>query len=557
VSARRQISLKQGLLIVVLAALLPVSVASIIQSIASWNAMQRTALYALRANANAIAERERDVFVVANRLLRAAAANPDVRNITGRCTTTLAAGFRGYDPLINFLRTDASARPRCSILPFDPHIDFTGQAWWEKTKRSRQITVSQPTIATIAKVPVIIMAMPLFDARGGFVGTISTGILISQLAESVESAPEADHGSIVIVANNGETVARSGAGLSFDIPMPLVASNGVARAPDGDWMYSIVPLSDQTLYVVYAQPRKKILSAAQSQLRASIIIPLIALILTLAAIWIGTNRLVIRWLAALRRWSNDFKRGSHVDDRTAFANAPLEFKELSDDLHDMALTIEGRTSELTEALAAKTELAREVHHRVKNNLQIVTSLLTMQAGRMTDPSAKTALNQTRARIVALALIHRLSYEQQGEHERSAIAADKLIDELCRQIRQSYRDRNEVELEWQSDAFAMSIDEALPFALFIVEATTNAYRHAFPSGRQGEIKVRFALDGEKASLSVNDNGQGYPDEPARVAELGVELMQGFAMQLNGSLDIRSEPATGTSLSLDFAAVTARG
>jgi two-component sensor histidine kinase len=550
VFAGRQISLKQGLLVVVLLALLPITFASIVQSLANWNAMQQPALYALEANANAIAERERDVFVVSNRLLRAAAANPEIRNITSRCNAALSAGFRGYQPLINFVRTDAAGRPRCSILPFDRRIDFTGEAWWERTKGAREITVNQPTIGTVSKVPVIIVAMPLYNADGSFDGTISSGIEIAKLVESVENAPEASRGSIVVVFRNGDTVARSGNGLPFQILTPIAAGSGIAKTGDGDWMYSVVPVSGQTLFAVYAQPRTQMLSAAQAQFRASIIIPLIAIILTLAAIWFGTNRLVVRWLTALRRWSNDFKKGDHSDNRPAFARAPIELKELSDDLHDMALKIDGRTTELTEALAAKTELAREVHHRIKNNLQIVTSLLMMQAARTTDAGALRALRQTRARIVALALIHRLSYEQQGTNERSEIAAGQLIDELSRQLRQIHREYQGIELKWHSDVLALSMDEALPFALFIVEATTNAYRHAFVGKSEGTIVVNLKVSGHMARLSIDDNGSGCGTGSSGKSELGIELMGGFASQLHGHFTLENGVEGGCSVILEF-------
>jgi hypothetical protein len=114
----RSISLKQGLLMVVLAALLPITVTSVLQSIANWRAMQDAAMETLEANAKAVAERERDAFLVSNRLLMVGSANPDIKNMTDRCDTVLRTGFRGHDPVINFVRTDASGRARCSILPF-------------------------------------------------------------------------------------------------------------------------------------------------------------------------------------------------------------------------------------------------------------------------------------------------------------------------------------------------------------------------------------------------------------------------------------------------------
>ncbi|HEV7233773.1 MAG TPA: sensor histidine kinase, partial [Sphingorhabdus sp.] len=354
-------------------------------------------------------------------------------------------------------------------------------------------------------------------------------------------------------SSNGEVIARGGKDLPFALPSRLDAGrSGTASSPSGDeWIYSVAAVSSNNLYVVYAEPRSKILSAALAQFRASIVIPLVAILLTLAAIWVGTNRLAIRWLTALSRLSDDFTKGNFVGNRAAFASAPLELREVSDDLHDMAEVIETRTNELTDALAAKTELTREVHHRVKNNLQIVISLLTMQSARMNDDGAKIALKQTRARIQALALIHRLTYDQHNSGDEASVMAQPLLSQLCSQLGHAYRDRRRIEMSCIADDYAMSIDAALPFALFVVEAVTNSYRHAFADGK-GRIEVSFVLDGLSACLSVKDDGIGYDTGPVGRAELGTELMQGFAGQLGGELTLASTPGAGSFAVLRFPA-----
>jgi two-component sensor histidine kinase len=376
---------------------------------------------------------------------------------------------------------------------------------------------------------------------------LSAGIEISKLAKSVAEAPESKTGSIAIISKNDELVASSGQALPFDLPADLRnGMTGTAKSPSGEkWLYNVVSISGDELHVVYAEPRSKIMATALEQFRASIILPLVAIILTLAAIWIGTNRLVIRWLAALRKLSDEMTKGNFHGNRQAFADAPLELRELSDDLHDMAQVIDNRTTELTDALHAKTELTREVHHRVKNNLQIVTSLLTMQAARMTDEGAQTALKQSRARIVALALIHRLTYEQDSGTSEPKVTVQKLLDELCKQLRYAHRERRNVQLSCRAEDHELAVDLAVPFALFIVEAVTNSFRHAFPADSSGVIELSFSLDGEGAILSVVDNGQGYDVDAKIGRDLGTELMQGFASQLNGTISFASSNAGSTT------------
>lgn len=538
------------MLLVVLAALVPISVTSILQSMTSWSNMQQAAMVGLHANAKAIAERERDAFLVTSRLLLVGAANPDIRDITPRCGDVLKTGYTGYDPIINFVRADPTGLARCSVIPFREGHSFVGEPWWERTKVGKSITVSQPMTGTVSGVPVIIMAVPVTDAAGNFAGTLSAGIEISKLAKSVAEAPEGKTGSIAIISKNDELVASSGQAIPFDLPSDLRnGMTGTAKTPSGEkWLYNVVSISGDELHVVYAEPRSKIMAAALEQFRASIILPLVAIILTLAAIWFGTNRLVIRWLAALRKLSDEMTKGNFRGNRQAFADAPLELRELSDDLHDMAEVIDVRTTELTDALDAKTELTREVHHRVKNNLQIVTSLLTMQAARMTDEGAQIALKQSRARIVALALIHRLTYEQDNSTSEPEVTVQTLMDELCKQLRYAHRERRNIQLSCSADDYALPVDLAVPLALFIVEAVTNSFRHAFPDDAGGKIEMAFALDGDGAMLSVVDNGRGYDVDASVGRDLGTELMQGFASQLNGVVTFASDSNSGSTTTL---------
>jgi two-component sensor histidine kinase len=539
-------------MLIVMAALLPLTVSSIFQSAATWNNMQQAAITSLRANAKAVAERERDPFLVATRLMVAAAANPDIRGMTGNCSNALRAGFRGYDGIVNFLRTDADARPRCSILPFDDNMSFVGEPWWENTKNSDKITVSQPVLGPVSKVPIIIMGLAIKDEDGNFMGTLTAGVDVSQLRQSIAAAPEAKSGIIAIASNSGELVAGSTENIPFALPVgPVGDRPGVVKSDNGKkWIFDTVPLSGRELYVLYAQPNAEIMSAASSQFRASILWPIAAILFASLAIWFGTNRLAIRWLQSLRELSNEFTKGNFTGNRQAFANAPSELADLSDDLHNMAQVIESRTKELTDAVEAKTDLTREVHHRVKNNLQIVTSLLTMQASRMTDDNAQSALRQSRSRIAALALIHRLVYEKDSENERGEVAVDNLMDELCKQLRSANPDKRHIDFGCDTENFAIPMDIAVPLALFTVEAVTNSYRHAFAEGVGGHIKLTFKREGDDAVMSVQDDGKGYDPENQSSTEMGSELMHAFSSQLNGSVTFSSQHGKGSLTTLRF-------
>ena len=129
---------------------------------------------------------------------------------------------------------------------------------------------------------------------------------------------------------------------------------------------------------------------------------------------------------------------------------------------------------LAEALALQADLARELHHRVKNNLQIVISLLTLQARRVEDPAARHVLDQARVRIHAIALVHRLLYE---DGETDEINARLLTQRLCHELHANFGNRPAIELACDADDFAIPIPVAMPFTLLIVELVSNALREA--------------------------------------------------------------------------------
>lgn len=249
------------------------------------------------------------------------------------------------------------------------------------------------------------------------------------------------------------------------------------------------------------------------------------------------------WVTKLREQAAQIINGDCPSGPQAFNRAPAGLAELSRDLDTLAQIVAERE-------AARKALAHEVHHRVKNNLQIITSLLNMQASRIENPAAREALGQTRARIGALALIHRILYDQNDDGSQATIDIALLISELCALFRLWNKERCEIAFSCHADPLAVPLDSAMPLALFAVEAITNAYAYAFPNRRSGTVVLRFDLGEDSAArLSVIDNGIGF-DSTANNQSMGRQLMLGFARQLGGSFAILSSAEAGTEARLDY-------
>jgi len=203
---------------------------------------------------------------------------------------------------------------------------------------------------------------------------------------------------------------------------------------------------------------------------------------------------------------------------------------------------------IEKALAEKTVLLNEIHHRVKNNLQVISSLLSMQA-RGAGAEVAAALTESQRRVKAMALIHQLLYEHS---DFSRVDLVEYLGRMCRLLAESFiATRNRIEVVFRADDSGMTLDlqRAVPCGLLVNELTTNAIKHAFPEGRHGVVTVAVArVDIDHYQISVMDNGVGIPHDLqlGRSKSLGFQLIPLLADQTGGNLKL--ERAQGTRFDL---------
>lgn len=206
---------------------------------------------------------------------------------------------------------------------------------------------------------------------------------------------------------------------------------------------------------------------------------------------------------------------------------------------------------LEDALKEKTVLLNEVHHRVKNNLQVITSLLNLQADYAADPRLRAILAESCGRVKAMALTHQLLYERK---DFSRLDLGDYLERLVQSIRSTYRatgNRIGLHLHAPDPDVHLDLERAIPCGLLVNELVTNAFKHAFKEERQGEILIEVSEGTEnQIQLSVADNGIGLPPETelAQGTSLGLQLVQLFVEQLHGTLLI--ERRNGTRFNIDF-------
>ncbi|MBI1356766.1 MAG: hypothetical protein GC160_20695 [Acidobacteria bacterium] len=191
------------------------------------------------------------------------------------------------------------------------------------------------------------------------------------------------------------------------------------------------------------------------------------------------------------------------------------------------------------SLKEKESLLKEIHHRVKNNLQIVSSLLSLQSRRTSGDEARRVFEESQARIHAMALIHEHLYRS---NDLDNIDFSTYLRELVGHILRLHAGpSSKISAHVEVGDARFPVDVAIPCALIVNEAVLNSLKYGFPAGGPGEVRIRFEQTDERSgSLAIQDNGVGFPADfdPASSASLGVRLIQALARQLGGDAEFSS-------------------
>ena len=208
--------------------------------------------------------------------------------------------------------------------------------------------------------------------------------------------------------------------------------------------------------------------------------------------------------------------------------------------------LEQLLAEQQKLLAQKEWLVREIHHRVKNNLQIVISLLNVQAGFLDNPSALQAIRESRERMQAIAIIHQKLYQPDTG---TMINLKSYIHEMVLYLRDSFTGFEKILFQLDIDDMELDVSQAVPLGIILNEAITNAVKYAFPDGKKGRISITIhALNEQDILLKIKDNGQGFPVDFNLMNNnsLGIQLMKLFAEQLEGELVLHNDQGAEISM-----------
>lgn len=560
-------SLRSKLVTLVALALLPVL------GLAAWQArLQEESVVSQRAAAlGAVSDlavaRYASLFEASRRLLTAACTDESVEQsasaepssaTAGRCGGYLSKLLAAYPgQYSSALVTDERGIARCASDPNAVGISFADRDVFEKVRSAKGVVIGDTIASRIAPHAIIPIAVPVIR-DGTFRGMCAVGVTLSALAQ-VAAQGEASGGTAVAV------VDRSGAAVGGDatamrrLPVPARLTEALTGAQPGFsdfgqdgslYEFRVQPVGGNALFVVVSAPvSAPPLDSAGAW--AGFWFVVLASVVVLLVIWFGADRWCVRPLRYIQDFADKVARGENITLSPPGPWSP-EMASVGAGVTAMAAAIASREAALRANLEQRDHMLREIHHRVKNNLQMISSLLNLQAGEIRSPRIRRFFGDAQNRVLTLSILHRHLYERSSW---SLVDFQQFISDLVRQISVGRTRGGQLAPRYHIRAPIMAVgpDTAIPIGLIVTEAVSIALTHDFSKAAAPEIRIETSERGEEVQLVIEDNGVASDDSasiPDGKGGFALTLIRGLAMQLGGEVTIERKPEGGNRVIVVF-------
>ncbi len=467
----------------------------------------------------------------------------DVRQGTATCRETLAIALVGMPFVSNLARVGPKGKILCSAHPIYVTADVSDRTWWKEISPGPELSAAGPLIDRATGQPSLILAIGLLDQQGKPDGHIVFGLNLNRLENDLNRR---------LLDRRARLTLVDAMGLSGDAQAnakdPIEVSRDNQRRT---WSTASRVLVPKHLAVRYAMPDEVLYASTFFHMATDIALPLIALLFAGAATWFALEYWAIRPIERLRGIAKHYGAGLVPEDQLGDAFEPQELLELHAEMIAMAARVDVRDRHLVQIAKQKDGLVRELHHRVKNNIQVVLSLLSLQARQLETPEERAPLEQVQARVTALALVQRLIVESDDPTHASTIDVQILLADLCAQIRRSYpAQMHRIKIECECEPLPIATDLAVPISMFVVDALTNAIIHAFPGEATGQVHVSLTMDAHRlVNLQVCDTGIGWAGTGPKLGT-GHSLLTAFGRQLGSKLTLSDFNGGGSCVGVSF-------
>ena len=561
-------SLRSKLMAVVVAALVPAV------GFAAWSTyddiMEKQAARdeAVSAAVEQTAARHRELIEGSRRLVLAACSTDVVQNVlkptatpadVDACENYLLRVLKGFpNEYSGMMVADDSGIARCSTSPSEVGLSFADRQIFRLVRERPGVSIGTFAASRLAPHTVIPMAMPI-AVGGEFRGMCSLAISLQLFSEL--SAVGKTRGPIPVVLVD-QTGAPVGGNVQMTLAMPVstrlasAIAAGQRRFSDfgqngSYYQFHIIPLAGHAIFAVAAMQLGQGMSSMLAELGRFALIALTAG-LVLLAVWLGADRWCVRPLRYIGEFAGRVGRGEDVRfvPRTSWAS---ELATVGEGVGRMAEAIASREADLKAGLEQRDHMLREIHHRVKNNLQMISSLLNLQAGEIRSPRIRRFFGDAQNRVLTLSILHRHLYERSSW---SLVDFQQFISDLVRQISvpRPGIERPSVRYHIRAPIMAVGPDIAIPVGLIVTEAVGSALNHDFSDVGTPEIRIDATeKEGQEVELAIEDNGVDSSQAsigPNVRGSFGLTLIRGLAMQLGGEARISGREGGGTRVVVTF-------
>ncbi len=543
----RPASLRGALIALLAVALLPAGGLAIGKAINTVREARALRDAALIAQFETFVDDERALFAFARNLLLY--ARDDVADAVGdaqSCNVMMERLARAEPRFHAAHFTSVDGYIRCGSGAFDEPIYVGDGAGFESGAMSPESS-ARVIFGRSSRMPVLVIAEPVFDEDGVHLGALTISISIGLMDALTKVGDDDAAARIALIPLDGVTsgpVAQDWGGQAWLPAEPWPRRGGAgpqiweAENAGGDaFVYVMGEVRDGGLVALAGWPADRLSSVLGAETALSLALPVFTWLFASLIIYFAIKQMVIRNLDRLAGLTERIRAGD-LGARAGFADdSPLEFVRLGHDFDAMAEGIEERDSKLRRAVNEQKLLLREVYHRVKNNLQLIVSLINLQVRDASEGEESRLLRQTQDRVQSLALVHQSLYQIGNLSEaRLDTVLEQIVDALL-SVRDASPDAR-AKIGLDLDPTPLDADRAVPSALLATEALLNAFKHTRfgQSEARIDIMLRSRVDGGFMLEIVNDVPSGAPENAATPSskKLGARLMQGFARQLRANL-----------------------
>ena len=482
--------------------------------------------------------------------------SPHVDNLA-RCTGIMRdlvalegnLSFAGFIPVSGNMTCASTGGPR----------SFAGSAGLIKILADPQPMMTVNPKGPISGESVLIFSNPVRGLDGAVVGFVSLSLphrALELRPTSLNAALDNRLEPLALITFDGEgTVLTSAYGIaaaSDRLPLNHKLTDFVGQEPStfrdtvtsGETRsFAVMAIVPGSFYVLGSWPSAITANASFVGFLPLWVFPLSMWLASMLVAFLAAENQVLRHVRALRRSIIEFASGNRLVDPPDLSAAPNELRDVGIAYERMLASVLHDEAVLEDSVHQKDVLLREVHHRVKNNLQLIASIMNLQIRKSVNPEARVMLRSLHERVMSLATVHRELYQTSGLVD---VRADELLESIVSQVlRMGARPDQLVNAKTTFDDIRLTPDQAVPVSLIVTEALTNALKHASPSGPgKASLLVSLRRAGSHDAVLCISNSSN-PDEPSTMTPglestgLGQQLLTAFASQLMGKLTVGPE------------------